>query len=209
VIELKEIIERCKKYDVTAQRLLYERYANHLRFICLRYISDNHEVKDIVQDSFIKIISKIKQYNERGSFEGWMTRILINTAINHLRKSKKWLFLSDLDNLNNSFSGDEPLPASSTVDDEDILNTYQSIQQVNFTKEELMEAIMSIPDEYRIVFNLFHIEEYSHEEIAKTIGIDVNNSRIRLFRARKLIREELVKRANELQNSKIRIGEQR
>ncbi len=201
MLDLRDIIERCKKNDVTAQRLLYERYANHLRYICLRYISDDHEVKDIVHDSFIKIISNVKKFNEKGSFEGWMTRILINTAITHLRKRKKKQFFSNTD-VEYNLQDIESQPIFSGEDDWNILNTYQSIEQANFTKEELLEIIMSIPDSYRIVFNLFHLEDYSHEEIAKMLGIDVNNSRIRLLRARNLIREGLVNRVKELQNSK-------
>jgi len=191
VVELTDIIERCKKYDVTAQRLLYERYANQLHGVCMRYVSDKEDVNDIVQDCFIKIISKIKQYNGTGSFEGWMKRIVINTAFKHLKKNKKEQYLVDIDVI------DDGLPVNEVSREDNVLNTYQSIEQVNFIKEELLAVIASIPESYRVVFNLFHLEDFSHDEIAKLLGIDVSNSRIRLLRARKLIREELVKKAKE------------
>jgi RNA polymerase sigma-70 factor (ECF subfamily) len=194
LIELSDIIERCKKRDVTAQRLLYERYANLLRSICMRYITDRHEVKDIVQDSFIKILSKINQYNGAGSFEGWMSRILVNTAISHQKSKKKHAF-ANIDSIECNTINDESDTLNSAEIDGSVSNTYDSIEQMNFTKEELLDIIMTVPESYRVVFNMFHLEEFSHDEIAKILGIDVSNSRIRLLRARKLIREELVKKA--------------
>jgi RNA polymerase sigma factor (sigma-70 family) len=204
LVTLEEIIENCKKYDVTAQRLLYERYANQLRNICTRYISDNHDIKDIVHDSFIKIFSKIKQYNHKGTFEGWMVRILINTAIKHLKK-KKPLNFDNIDNFESSIPDSDSYLIIEEKFQEDILNDYHSIEQMDFTQQELMEIIMKIPESYRIVFSLFHLEEYGHEEIANLLGIDVNNSRIRLHRARNIIREALVKRAKEMQSTKLRM----
>jgi len=200
VVILEDIIERCKKYDVTAQRLLYERYANQMRYICLRYIS-NHEIKDIVQEGFIKVFANIKQYNGKGSFEGWMVRIFINTSLKHLKKNKKWQHQISLENLNtDNFDVDT---MESYDSGNEILDDYQSIDSVDFTQEEIMEVVLSIPESYRIIFNLFHLEEFKHEEIAQMLDIDVHTSRTRLFRARNLIRTALVTRAKEKQHSKL------
>lgn len=199
MIPIEDIIEKCKRNDSTAQRLLYERYANYLRCICQRYISNNNEVKDIVHDSFIKIVTKINKYDGKGCFDGWVSRIAINTAIDHLKKNKKEIFFL------HSAEGepDENFEQSFLLNEEisSVENNYQSIEQANFSREELLAVIRSIPEDYSIVFNLFHIDGYSHEEIASKLGIGVNNSRIRLLRARNLIREELVKKASERINS--------
>lgn len=192
VIELVEIIERCKKYDITAQQLLYERYVNTLYSVCLHYIPSQHDAKDILQDSFIKIFGNIKQYKGTGSFEGWMTRIVINTAIKHLNKTKKKQN-SDICIFEDNVVENEEF---TSLENGKIEDSYNSIEQANFSKEELLDVIHSIPEVYKIVFSMFHLEGLSHEEISKMLDIDVNNSRIRLLRARKFIREALVKCAN-------------
>jgi RNA polymerase sigma-70 factor, ECF subfamily len=200
VVALEDIIERCKKYDVTAQRLLYDCYANQMRCICMRYIGNQHEVKDIVHDGFIKIFSNIKQYKKKGSFEGWMVRIFINTALKHIKKTKKNII--DIDNLENNLADTDSPNFDMDIINEEISNDYNSIEQLNFTQQEILDVIQSIPEQYRIIFNLFHIEEFKHEEIAEMLNIDKTTSRIRLLRARNLIREELVKKAKELQKIK-------
>jgi RNA polymerase sigma factor (sigma-70 family) len=192
VIELEDIIARCKKYDVTAQRILYERYVNHLHLVCMRYISDKNEVKDIVHDSFIKIFANIKQYSGKGKFEGWMVRIAINTALKHIRKYKKKQYISITDKMDDTDTDSEQ-PTEE-------INNYERIEQLNLSSQELMDVIMTIPEPYRIVFNLFHIDEFSHEEISEKLKIGINNSRTRLHRACQLIRIELFKKADKVQN---------
>lgn len=172
-------------------------YAPKAKGICLRYVSDPETAKDIVQDGFIKVFSNIKKFDGKGSFEGWIKRIFINTAISHIRKH---------DNKNDYVNLEE-------VDESDFLENdiHQYVSQVSInnkstnskkenleialmsdlSEDELLSTLQRIPEKFRTVFNLFCIEQLKHEEIAEILSIDVTTSRTRLLRARSLIQKEL------------------
>ena len=191
-MSLDSLIQDCKRYKPKAQKELYEKYASFFKGICYRYIKDDETVKDIVHDSFIKIFSSIRQYKGTGSFEGWMVRILINLTVSHLRKSKKVLF-HNIENINESVlfqnnsdseSGDDGVGLSKK-------DEAEMIKSSEFTEKDLLKILDSIPDKYKVVFNLHCVEKYSHSEIAKILEIDVATSRVRLMRARQMIKKEL------------------
>jgi RNA polymerase sigma-70 factor (ECF subfamily) len=143
VVALEDIIERCKKYDVTAQRLLYERYANQMRNICMRYISNHHEIKDIVHDGFIKIFSNIKQYSGKGSFEGWMVRIFINTTLTHIRKNKKRKHISNIENIEYTLVDTGSNTNLSDNSNDEIINDYYSIEQTKSSRQRHFSLSLS------------------------------------------------------------------
>lgn len=191
---LEQLIKECKKYNKLAQRLLYEKYAPAMNGICMRYIPDREVVKDIVQDGFIKVFASIKQYNGTGSFEGWMKRIFVNTAISHLRKSKgkKFLNIDDIEekelsqvNITSYESAEELSTDLGTQ------NNFQIVLAADFSEIELLDVLTKLPDKYRLVFNLFCIENFKHEEIAEMLKIDTATSRTRLMRAREMVKKEL------------------
>jgi RNA polymerase sigma-70 factor, ECF subfamily len=193
-VSLEQIIKECKRYNKLAQQILYEKYAPAMNGICLRYVNDREAVKDIVQEGFIKVFSSIKQYKGEGSFEGWMKRIFVNTAISHLRKAKgkKFLSIEDIHETelaekdDHVFEEIEGLPKHISG-----LNDFQLVSSANFSESELLKVLENLPDKYRIVFNLFCIEDFKHEEIAGMIGIDIATSRTRLMRARIMVQKEL------------------
>jgi RNA polymerase sigma-70 factor, ECF subfamily len=192
VATLDQIINECKQYNKFAQKLLYERYAPIMKGICFRYVSDPDAIKDIVQEGFIKVFSKIKQYSGSGSFEGWMKRIFINGAITYLRNQQKTFKHLKIDEVDESaFAEDNMVSYDESSVSKDI-DDFQLIISADFTETELLDVLNRIPLKYRTVFNLFCIENFKHEEIAEVLDIDVSTSRTRLLRARNIIQKELI-----------------
>jgi RNA polymerase sigma-70 factor (ECF subfamily) len=171
-----ELIKACQKNDRKAQELLYNQYARKFQGVVLLYVPYS-ESKDILHEAFIKIFLNIKQYLGKGSFEGWMRRIVVNAALNYLRSKKRI-----------SFPGEEALDNQT---EEPEFTTHQE-----FTESQLLEFINAIPDKYRVVFVLSCIEELSHKEIAEQLGITEENSRARLKRAKTMLKESVLSHIN-------------
>jgi RNA polymerase sigma-70 factor (ECF subfamily) len=172
-VGLKELVRLCKQQDRKAQEELYRKYSEQLFVLCLKYSGNYEQAKDLLQDSFVKIFQKIDQFSGRGSFEGWMTRLVINTAI---KKSKK-------NGLHLSITGEISEEAEEELDDQ------------NLSLDFLIKIIQELPEAYRLVFNLYVMEEHSHKEIAKMLGISEGTSKSNLARARYKLRES-IKRHN-------------
>lgn len=165
-----QLIQNCIKGEPTAQRLFYEKYSGKLYGICLRYARDNAEAQDILQESFIRIFKYLPDYQHKGSVEGWMRRIVVNVALRTIQAAFSRYELPV-----------EALPDSSI--EADIL------PQLN--AEELLLLIRKLPDGYRVVFNMYAIEGYSHAEVAAQLNIDESTSRSQLTKARKLLKKWL------------------
>ena len=153
--------------------------------VCLGYTKDKDAAKDLLQDAFIKIFTKIQHYNNEGSLEGWIRKVVVNTAIDYYRKSSK-LYVSNVEN-----------ETVSTVDN-------LILDQLN--SEDLLKLIRKLPDGYRIVFNLNVVEGYTHEEIAQQLGITESTSRSQLTRARKLLQEWVLKMSDFKSNTQFNAG---
>ena len=175
-MENRQLITACKKNDANAQRELYETYAPRMMGLCLKYCKNYEAAEDLLHDGFLKVFTQIKTYSGRGSFEGWMRRVFVNTVLEHFRKEKnKYLMISDLEEVQEE-SWDENL--------ERLFND-------DITEETLLSMIQEMPDGYRTVFNLYVFEEMSHKEIAKKMGIKENASRSQYSRARSYLRNKL------------------
>ena len=170
--DLDKIIEGCKKGQRSFQKLLYDKYAPVLMGICMRYAYSTDEAEDVLQDSFVKIFKEISKFEKKGSFEGWLKRIVINTAITNYRKNQKRYNQQEIDSYNQQFHS-------------------TSMYETDYTHEELLKIIQELPDGYRIVFNLYAIEGYKHKEIAEILGIDVTTSKSQYSRAKKAIRKKM------------------
>ncbi len=177
MVNLEQIVANCQKFDKKAQRLLYDEYAPLMLGICTRYAKDRQEAEDILQDGFLKIFSKIDQYNGVGSFEGWMKRIMVNTSITNYRKNLKRYYQEEIEDY----------------------KEYQHTSENNsdFTKDELLNAIRTLPKGYQMVFNLFAIEGYKHKEIAEMLNIEETTSKSQFSRARKLLQTRLLELSKE------------
>lgn len=168
-MNLEELVRLCKMQDRKAQEKLYREYSGELFVLCLKYSRDYEQAKDLLQECFIKIFQKIEQYSGKGSFQGWMSRIVINTAIK--RGKKNGIHLSIL--------GDYSEETPDDLNDETL------------PLEFLIKIIQELPESYRLVFNLYVMEEYSHKEIAEMLGISEGTSKSNLARARRKLRESI------------------
>jgi RNA polymerase sigma-70 factor, ECF subfamily len=165
------LIEECKEYKKSAQKKLYEMYAPAMRSVCRRYAANYDEAEDILQEGFLKVFSKIRQYKAEGAFCSWVKRVFVNTAISHYRKKS------------NRFNFVNIEPISSTLSDgENECNEEQLYADLSV--EEITAAINLLPETLSIVVNLYLIEDYSHKDISEVLGISVENSKIRLLRGK-------------------------
>lgn len=167
----EQIIKGCIRKDAACQRTLFQQYAGKLMTICLRYAGDQKEAEDILQESFINIFSNIGQFRSEGSFEGWLKRIVVTNALKILQR-KKFHISAINDN-------DESIPSIGPG----ILD--------KLSEEELLQLISRLPEGYRIVFNLYVMEGYDHNEIAAMLGINPGTSRSQLAKARKLLQHQI------------------
>jgi len=172
VTEEYELIHGCIRQDPRCQRMLFDRYAGKMMSVCLRYANDTMEAEDMIQDAFIKVFQYIGQFKFEGAFEGWIRRIVVNTAIRHLEKKK--LHFKDIDDNNQN---------APSID----AQAYSHLGE-----DDLMKLINQLPDGYRLVFNLNAIEGYSHEEIAVMLNIQPGTSRSQLVKARKMLQHQIL-----------------
>ncbi len=171
----KELIERCLEFDPKAQEFLYKRYSRRMYGVCLRFARNTMEADDILQEGFIKVFSYLKDFRQEGSLEGWVRRTIVNTAINYYNsKQNEW----------NETSIDKAQSYHS--DAEDALDKISA--------GDLLNLIHELPEGYRMVFNLYVIEGYNHQEIAEMLHISENTSKSQLSRARMALQERLIQR---------------
>lgn len=167
----KELVEGCVKGSRKCHNMLFELLSARMMGVCMRYAPDRDTAEDMLQDGFIKVFAYIGSFGFNGSLEGWVRRIMVNTAIEHYRKSLKF---QSSDNLVDS------LPAA---EEEFIMQKLAT--------EELLRLIQGLPDGYRTIFNLYAIEGYTHREIAEKLGISEGTSKSQLARARKVLQDQL------------------
>jgi RNA polymerase sigma-70 factor (ECF subfamily) len=172
VSKSNNILKACLRSDPRAQARLYEMYASRLYGIALRYANDEDEAKDILQEGFIKIFEKLKQYRNKGSLEGWMRRIIINTALERIRRENRFMLVEE-----DGFIEHEQY-------------RYEHILE-DLGEKDLLEMIQELTPQYRMVFNLYAIEGYSHKEISQKLNISEGTSKSNLSRARNLLKYKI------------------
>lgn len=166
-----ELIQGCLRRERSAQKHLYDLYSSKMYSICYRYVKNAEQAEDILVTAFMKVFDKISQFKNEGSFEGWIRRIMVNEALTHLRKARTMYLETDLE---------------------------QADRQLNYTHlsdhleaEDLLTLIQELPAGYRVVFNMYAIDGYSHKEIADHLGISENTSKSQLSRARTYLQKML------------------
>jgi RNA polymerase sigma factor (sigma-70 family) len=168
---LDHIINGCRDRNPLAQKELYETFKSKMFGICLRYAGNYDDAQDILQDGFLKVFEKIDQFGFKGAFEGWLRRIMVNTALERFRTNYRVININD--NLKE-------------IDHE---------QQGDFTSDidarELVKFVQELSPKYRMVFNLYAIEGYSHKEIGEMLGIAEGTSKSNLSRARDILQEKV------------------
>ncbi len=180
----QELYIGCQKGSEDAQKRLYHKFAPKLKGIAVRYMQEPAAASDVLQESFIKIFNTIKNFKGDGSLEGWMKRIVINTALDHLKRKKntqKWVFLLD--------ERHQETIQETEAEDTDIVHL---LMEVGFDKKLLIDVLHKLPQNYATAFNLFFIDGISHREIASSMQITENLSRKWVFRAKELIKVQLL-----------------
>ncbi|MEJ6589698.1 MAG: RNA polymerase sigma factor [Crocinitomicaceae bacterium] len=176
--KLKDIVEGCLHNNRRSQEALFQMFYGKMLSVCMRYISDRDTAQEVLQEGFIKVFDKLEVFDFKGSFEGWVRRIVVNTAIDSIRKAKRAPILKDNDN-------DFKMDASNEIEEN------EKIELIEFKAEKAIEAIHKLSPGYRTVFNLFVIEEYSHKEIAEILGISEGTSKSNLSKAKKNLKNIL------------------
>lgn len=171
--EQEQLIAACEKKETWAMKKLYEQYAPAMLGICVRYVNDKEIAKDIMQEGFIKIFTKIKTYKGSGSFEGWMRRIFVTTALEHIRNAQNLLF-----------HGNEQDNYENIADFE--ISTVEKL-----SADEILYCISQLSPNLRVIFNLYAIEGYTHVEIARILNIKESTSRSNYMRARQFLQSKL------------------
>ncbi|GAB3914337.1 RNA polymerase sigma factor [Larkinella knui] len=171
----RQLIEGCRKGSPQHQEMFYKHFYGFAMAIALRYHPARQDAGSVVNDSFMKVFDRIGRYSFDETFKGWLRRIVVNTALDHYRKRVKQSYSTDPDHL----------------DSQAVLIEDAVISQL--TAEDILKLLEHLPDHYRMVFNLYEIEGYSHEEIARQLNLSVSSSRVYLVRAKEKL-ARLVKR---------------
>jgi RNA polymerase sigma-70 factor (ECF subfamily) len=172
-LSVDDLLEGCKRGERRTQELLYKLLSSRMLGVCMRYAKDQFEAEDMLQMGFVKVFQKVSEFREEGSFEGWIRRIMVNTAIETYRKNQRMIHAVDIDEV-----FDEP---------------QVTFDMNGLEVKDLMKLIQELSAGYKLVFNLYAIEGYSHKEIAEQLGISEGASKSQLSRARAILKEKIRK----------------
>ncbi|OCX51617.1 RNA polymerase subunit sigma-70 [Mucilaginibacter sp. PPCGB 2223] len=173
-LTIEQLVKGCRNGERKAQEGLYKLLASKMLGVCMRYAADKMEAEDMLQNGFIKVFNKMDDFRGDGSFEGWVRRIMVHSSIEYYRKHHKMMQVVDIDTAHD-VHGVDPLAAS------------------NLGVKDLLALIQQLPPGYRMVFNLYAIEGYSHKEIGEMMTISEGASKSQLSRARTILKEQIVK----------------
>ena len=178
------LIDGCLKDERRAQQRVYELFYGKMMAVCLRYTKNADQAKDILQDGFIKVFKSVNKFNRAGSFEGWIRRIMVNTAIDHFRRTKNSYLLLGEERSIEDF-GDQ--------DEEDIMAEENGEDYLDLKPADIINAMQKLTPAYRTVFNLYVFEELTHKEIADMLGINIGTSKSNLAKAKHNLKKFLSK----------------
>lgn len=170
--EEKELVAACIRNDRMAQKELYDRYARVMMAVCMRYVGDKDRAQDVLQEAFIKVFVSLPSFTGSGSLEGWIRRIVVNTALESLRKC-------------------DVMRDAAAIEDAEMQASVDVGVMERLSAEDLLGVIAALPPGFRTVFNMYAIEGYSHKEIAEMLGISEGTSRSQYNRARSLIQKKI------------------
>lgn len=163
------LVLQLKNSDKKAQRQLYDQYANKMLAVCRSYITDTYYAEDCMINGFCKVFNHIQKFENKGSFEGWVRKIMVNECLTFLRSNKTLIYVDDA-----------RIVDFNTIDDE--------LDELDFSFS-VEEVLNELPESYRLVFNLHVLEDYSHQEIAAALNISISSSKTQLFRAKVKLKE--------------------
>ncbi|MBI4646744.1 MAG: sigma-70 family RNA polymerase sigma factor [Bacteroidia bacterium] len=176
-IAVEKFVNACIKGERKEQQILYQSFYGKMLAVCIRYASNYEEARDILHDGFIKVFTSLNSFKNLGSLEGWIRKIIVNNAIDYIRKNGSYLLDYHEDTM------------SEIRDDSDEVLDYQ--EEINIKAEVVLDLIQKLTPAYKTVFNLYVIENYSHKEIAEKLNISVGASKSNLFKAKMKLKELL------------------
>lgn len=179
-----ELIDGCIANDRRSQQRIHELFYGKMMAVCLRYTKNTDQAKDILQDGFIKVFRSIETFNKEGSFEGWIRRIMVNTAIDHFRRSKNSYLLLGEERSIEDFGDD---------DEADTWADQSDADEFDVKPADVINAMQKLTPAYRTVFNLYVFEELTHKEISELLGINIGTSKSNLAKAKRNLRKLLTK----------------
>ncbi len=168
---MDEIIKQCQKREAKAQEMLYKLFGQKLFAICLKYAPNYQDAQDLFQDGFLHLFTKINQFEFKGSFEGWAKRLMINHVLQQYRKVSFLEIVKEIPDISETIEIDEPIEL-----------------------QELLKLIQDLPSQYRLVFSLYVLDNYSHKEIANMLEITEGTSKSNLSRAKKILKDKIILR---------------
>lgn len=171
-----EWLDACKRGERVAQRWLYEKYAGKMTYVCLRYLGNEEDAQDVMHDAFVKVFASISRFRGDAKIETWITRIMANTAINAIRKHARRGIKKDVDHIH-------------LVDKSDQTGMIETPNSLS--AQEVLKMIMDLPVGYRTVLSMYALDGYTHQEIAKTLGISEGTSKSQLAKARKMLKSRI------------------
>lgn len=179
ILDEKSLVEQCRKQNRNAQQVLFERYSPKMMTISLRYMKNEADALEVLNTSFLQVFSKLGQYKSEGSLEGWIKRIVINSSIDFIRNSKIYrnTFIHT-----NEFALD-----GSRAEDDDSENAFN----LDLSAKQIFELVQELPPATRVVFNLYVIDEFTHQQIAESLKISAGTSKWHLSNARTLLKEKI------------------
>jgi RNA polymerase sigma factor (sigma-70 family) len=169
------LVKECLNENSKAQKALFDKFAPKMLSVCLRYMKNTEQAEDALQDGFIKVFRYLKSYENTGALEGWIRRIIVNTCLDELKKNKKLLL-------------------NVSVEEVEYKLESNDFVQEQMMADDLLKLIQSMPEGYRVIFNMFAIEGYAHQEIATKLGISESTSKSQYLRARGYLRERIEKK---------------
>lgn len=179
--ELNEVINQCIKKEKKGQELFFKHFYGKMLVVCSRYARDKDEAQDILQDAFMKVFDNLQKYEVTGSIEGWVRRIFVNTAIDHYRKNKNKFNIEEESRIEDKDSYYNELDENDSI--------YSKIKPT-----DIMSAMEELSPAYKMVFNLYAIENYTHQEVAEILSINIGTSKSNYAKAKAKIRRILEKK---------------
>lgn len=170
--DISDIIDGCRQWDRSSQEALYRQFFGYAMAICLRYSNNKNEAVEILNDGFLKIFNHIESYDTSRPFKSWLSKIMANTAIDHLRSKKKISFSEDI---NQAYD----------------LGIMDDSAMAKLSYDEILQLVQNLPPAYKTVFNLYVMEGFQHQEIADMLGISEGTSKSNLFKAKRILKEKI------------------
>lgn len=173
---VEELVRNCVRNDRKSQQIFYKMFYGKMMAVCMRYTKNKEEAQDILHDGFIKVFSKLKGFENKGSLEGWVRRLIVNNAIDYVRSKKDFFMQSTDDSLIDNYA-------------DEAQDTFEIEKMKSIKAERIIGLIQELSPAYRTVFNMFIIDNLSHQEIADQLNISVGTSKSNLAKAKMKLKE--------------------